>query len=107
MRLNVVNYLNKNTVNSIFFISLLRSDIIFLTGGLFLVVLLLVPYMSNGFWFDDALNSQIYYGLQRVHGDLGDFSLRVVKHWLYHEGRLMIGFLFGYPLFYFFTDLLA
>jgi hypothetical protein len=96
-----------NTSQSKKFISLNSSDSLTLIGGLFVVVLILIPYMTNGFWFDDALNSQVYFGLQRVHGDLVDFSFRVVKHWLYHEGRLMFGFLYGYPLFYFFNDLFA
>ncbi|MCX5824880.1 MAG: hypothetical protein NTY86_15635, partial [Deltaproteobacteria bacterium] len=76
-------------------------------GGLIVVALLLVPYASNGFWFDDALNSQVYYGLQRLHGGLCEFSYRVVRHWLQQEGRLMLGFFYGYPLFYFFRDLTA
>ena len=80
-------------------------DALMLVGGFIVVILILVPFASNGFWFDDALNSQVYYGLQRLHGDLGDFSWRVVSHWVQQEGRLMFGFFYGYPLFYLFTDL--
>ncbi len=76
-----------------------------LANGLFVVALLLVPYASNGFWFDDALNSQVYYGLHRVHGNLLEFSYRVVKHWFQQAGRPMLGFFYGYPLFYLFRDL--
>lgn len=81
------------------------TDALMLVGGFIVVVLLLVPFASNGFWFDDALNSQIYYLLQRLHGDLRDFSWRVVNHWLYQEGRLMFIFFYGYPLYYIFPDL--
>jgi len=80
-------------------------DVLMLVGGLVVVALMLVPYASNGFWYDDALNSQVYYFLQRLHGGLGDFSFRVVAHWLHNEGRLMFTFFFAYPGFYFFNDL--
>jgi len=76
-----------------------------LCGGSIVVALLLVPYASNGFWFDDALNSQIYFFLHKVNGDLGEFSYRVVNHWFQHEGRLMLGFFHGYAGFYLFNDL--
>ena len=62
-----------------------------LTGGLVVVALLLIPYASNGFWFDDALNSQVYFMLQRLHGGLSDFSYHAVciKDWLilHAEGK--------------------
>lgn len=78
-----------------------------LAGGLIVVTLLLIPYASNGFWFDDVSNSQIYFALQRLHVGLGEFSYRVVKAWISGSGRLMLGFFYGYPLFYFFHDLIA
>jgi len=80
-------------------------DALMVAGGLIVVALLLIPYASNGFWFDDALNSQVYFFLQRVHGALGEFSYHVVKHWLQQEGRPMMGFFYGYSGFYFFNDL--
>jgi len=83
------------------------NDALMLIGGLIVVALLLVPYASNGFWFDDAFNSQIYWYLHRIHGGLGEFSFYILKHWLEHEGRLMLGFFYGYPGFYFFNDLTA
>jgi hypothetical protein len=70
------------------------------------IFLLLLPYMSNGFWVDDALNSQVFFGLKRVNGDLFAFSNAVANHWLSYEGRPMFGFYIGYPLFYFFHELL-
>lgn len=85
-------------------------DALMLVGGFITITLLLVPYASNGFWFDDALNSQVYFGLHRLHGGIGelvDFSYRVTMHWLLHEGRPMFGFLFGYSGFYFFNDLFS
>lgn len=88
-------------------ISRTSYDVLMLAGGLIVVALLLAPYASNGFWFDDAFNSQVYYYLQRIHGDLGSFSFHILMHWLQHEGRLMLGFLYGYPAFYFFHDLVA
>jgi hypothetical protein len=98
-------FFNKYTKNSINFFHSYSFNALFFIAGLFVVGLLLVPYTSNGFWYDDALNSQIYYLIDRVNGDLFDFSYRVVKHWLYHEGRFMFAFYYGYSGFYFFNDL--
>ena len=78
-----------------------------LTGGLVVVALLLIPYASNGFWFDDALNSQVYFMLQRLHGGLSDFSYHVVNAWIQGSGRLMLGFFYDYPFFYYFHDLIT
>lgn len=83
------------------------NDALMLIGGLIVVALLLVPYASNGFWFDDAFNSQVYSYLDRIHGGLGEFSFYIFNHWLQHEGRLMLGFFYGYPGFYLFHDLTA
>lgn len=80
-------------------------DVLQIAIGVIVVTLLLFPYATNGFWFDDALNSQIYSFLQRVNGGLGEFSYRVVLHWLQDEGRLMLGFFYGYAGFYVFNDL--
>lgn len=85
-----------------------RSDATTIIIGFIVVCLILVPYTSNGYWFDDALNSQVYYAIQRWQGDsfeLLNFSFLVIKHWLLHEGRPMFAFLFGYTGFYFFHDL--
>jgi len=87
-----------------------RYDVPMMIGGFFVLVLLLVPYASNGFWADDALNSQVYYQIRRIDGGLAElfmFAYRVVKHWLLVEGRLMLGFFHGYAGFYFFHDLFA
>ena len=70
-----------------------------------LICLILSPYAMNGFWGDDALNSQVSFGLKRVQGHLWNFSFSVFWYWLTVEGRLMAGFLHGYPLFYLFSDL--
>lgn len=83
------------------------SDALLLAGSLLVISLLMVPYVSNGYWYDDALNSQIHAFLHRVDGSLGDFSYRVVMHWLQQEGRLMLGFFYGYAGFYFFNNLEA
>jgi len=78
-----------------------------LLGGLIVISLLLIPYASNGYWFDDSLNSQVYYLLHRTYGGLGEFAFRITKHWIEHEGRPMLGFLYGYSGFYFVNDLAA
>lgn len=70
-----------------------------------LVVLLVSPYASNGFWWDDMSNSQVYFMLQRMHGELFEFTWRVVQSWLFGSGRLMFSFFYAYPLFYFFNEL--
>ena len=88
-----------------YFRSRLGSNAFLLIGGVVIIAILLVPYASNGFWYDDSLNSQIYFYLQRVHVDLGEHSYAVVMHWLKNEGRLIFSFFYGYLGFYFVHDL--
>lgn len=84
-----------------------KSRYFMISMVVFLIIFILSPYAMNGFWGDDALNSQVSFGLDRVHGNLWDLSFRVFWYWLTVEGRLMAGFLHGYALFYFFSDLLS
>lgn len=70
-----------------------------------LFVLLFLPYLNNGYWFDDSLNSQVYWMIQKSNGDLFDFSWRIVKHWFLVSGRPMLIFFPSYSLFYYFHDL--
>ncbi len=107
MKLNTKNeklhdfFKRKNDVRVNFLTNIL---IFFLTT--ILIVLLVSPYAINGFWWDDMLNSQIFFMLQRVHGELFEFTWRVVKVWLLGAGRLMFNFFYAYPLFYFFNELI-
>lgn len=59
----------------------------------------------NGFWGDDALNSQIRFFMERMHGNIWDFSFRVFQYWLIVEGRIMAVCFYNYPLYYLFSDL--
>ena len=68
---------------------------------------ILLPYLSNGFWFDDALNSQLSHRLTRFQETLWSFSWRVFSHWLTRHGRMMGCFLVSYPLWYATTSLPA
>lgn len=72
-----------------------------------LLVLLFFPYLKNGYWFDDSLNSQVHWMIQKSNGNLFDFSWRVVKHWFLVSGRPMLIFFPSYSLFYYFHDLTA
>lgn len=71
------------------------------------VMLMLVPYATNGLWADDALNSQLYFGLERLNRGLFEFSAMVFDRWLTQYGRLMAGFFYSYPLFYIFHEVTA
>ncbi len=74
-------------------------------AAFFLILLILSPYAMNGFWGDDALNSQVHFWAERTHGSVWELSTRIFNEWLTLRGRLMAGFLHGYYLFYFFSDL--
>lgn len=69
-----------------------------------LTALILYPFYTNGFWSDDALNSQIYYLTTRSGIDLADFSLLVFRTWIENSGRIMIGFFYNFPLYYILKD---
>ncbi len=71
-----------------------------------LIALLLLPFTTNGIWFDDALNSQIFYYLKKEEIGLFDFSFSIFHLWL-DSGRLMFGYFIGYPLFYLFHEPIA
>ena len=71
------------------------------------LIAILCPYLSNGFWFDDALNSLLSYRLTRFDETLWTFSWRVFSHWLTRHGRMMGCFLASYPLWYIATSLPA
>lgn len=67
---------------------------------LFLVGLLLIPYIINGLWFDDSLNSQVWAMAERFHTSLWAFSIKVVKAWF--PNRIMLSFPIIYYFFYLF-----
>ncbi|QWD92049.1 hypothetical protein ICV00_04800 [Polynucleobacter asymbioticus] len=64
-----------------------------------------IPYLSNGFWWDDAINSQTFDLLMRTNVSLWDFTNHIVKIWLVEKGRFMFNFYYSFPLFYFLSDL--
>ncbi len=64
-----------------------------------LISLLFIPYITNGMWFDDSLNSQIGVMIHRFHSGLGEFSFKIVNSW-FISGRLMLGFFPIYAFFY-------
>ncbi len=84
--------------------SIILIDILLILT-IILLVLLFFPYLNNGYWHDDSLNSQVYWMIQKSNGDLFDFSWRVVKHWLLASGRPMLVFFPSYSHFYYFHDL--
>lgn len=82
------------------------SDLLLILS-IVLLFLLFLPYLNNTYWFDDALNYQVYWMIQKADGNLIDFSWRVVKHWFLNAGRPMLIFFPSYSLFYVFHDLTA
>jgi len=83
----------------------LKSKNLLILVALLLVCLILSPYAMNGFWGDDALNSQTRFLLERIDIGLWDYSFAIFWEWLTLQGRPMAGFLHGYALFYIFSDL--
>ncbi|MBA2652458.1 MAG: hypothetical protein H0U73_09370 [Tatlockia sp.] len=67
-----------------------------------LIGLLLIPFATNGMWYDDAIYVQTWDLLQRFHLKLGFFSLNMVKLWLYGNSRLLLSFFPIYGFFYLF-----
>jgi len=67
--------------------------------GAALLGLLLVPYATNGLWFDDSLNGQIRPMLDRFGEDVWSFSLRICARWI-HAGRLLLAWPWLYSFFY-------
>lgn len=65
-----------------------------------LASLLLMPYATNGLWFDDAINSQTWGMLNRFDVSLWDFSLRVINVWLSDYGRILLCWPIVYGFFY-------
>ncbi len=71
-----------------------------LAALLALSLLILLPFYTNGFWFDDALNGQIRPMLQRFESSVFDFSMRVTSLWMSNAGRLLLGWVNIYTMFY-------
>lgn len=67
-------------------------------------LLILRPFYSNGFWFDDSLNSQMRSMLHRFDTSLLDFSLQVTVVWIKNAGRLLLGWINIYTMFYVFHE---
>lgn len=64
------------------------------------------PFLTNGFYADDCLNSQIGNVLLANNISLYEFSARVTGEWVHGVGRLLPAGLFGQYLFYYlFPDL--
>ncbi|MDN7181208.1 hypothetical protein M0D69_25075 [Caballeronia sp. SEWSISQ10-4 2] len=72
--------------------------------GIPLAALLLLPYATNGLWFDDAINSQTWGMLNRFDVSLWDFSLRVINVWLIDYGRILLCWPVVYGFFYITRD---
>lgn len=72
-----------------------------------LFAIVLFPYAKNGFWTDDALNSQTWGMVNRFHISVWDFSYRVSRAWLVGSGRVLIPWPAIYSFFYALRDVLA
>lgn len=72
-----------------------------------LLAVILMPYAINGFWADDALNSQTWGMLNRFNSSLWDFSYRVCRMWVVDSGRLLVPWPAIYGFFYLMRSELA
>lgn len=79
----------------------------FILGLGVLVAIVLLPYTKNGFWADDALNSQTWGMVNRFNTSVGEFSYRVCRAWLVDYGRILLPWPAIYGFFYVFRDELA
>ena len=70
------------------------------------VLIFFIPFATNGFWFDDVWNSQIFYTVNLYGEPLYDLSWKMTSHWFRQEGRPMLGFFIGNTLYYYINDLL-
>jgi len=81
--------------------------IIWAVGLAMLVVIMLVPYAKNGFWFDDTLNSQTWGMVNRFDTTVWSFSVRVIRAWLVDYGRFILCWPALYGFFYLARDVLT
>ncbi len=69
-----------------------------------LIGLLLIPFATNGIWFDDAQYAQIWDFLNRYQIGFWSYTTDTVKGWLYGSGRIMFSFFPIYAFFYLLKD---
>ena len=80
---------------------------IFGAGFALLFAIVLFPYAKNGFWADDALNSQVWGLVNRSNTNVWEFSYRVSRAWLFDYGRVLLGWPAVYGFFYVLRDELS
>lgn len=72
-----------------------------------LVAIILLPYAKNGFWADDALNSQTWGLVNRFDSSVIEFSSSVIQAWLVEYGRILLPWPAIYSFFYILKSELA
>jgi hypothetical protein len=72
-----------------------------------LIAIILLPYSKNGFWADDALNSQTWGMINRFDSSVIEFSNSVIRAWLDKYGRILLPWPFIYSFFYILKSELA
>ncbi|MBA2710875.1 MAG: hypothetical protein H0U57_09815 [Tatlockia sp.] len=80
------------------------AEIAIVVSLLTLISLLLIPFATNGIWFDDAQYAQTWDFLHRFKMGLWSYSLDTVKGWLYGSGRIIFSFFPIYAFFYLLKD---
>ncbi|EJM14027.1 hypothetical protein PMI21_03896 [Pseudomonas sp. GM18] len=78
-------------------------DLAIVVAMLVVFVIAMYPYVRNGFWFDDSLNSQTWGLINRADTSVYDFSIKIMTSW-FHAGRLMLSFPFIYGFYYLIHD---
>ncbi|WP_157755484.1 hypothetical protein [Pseudomonas frederiksbergensis] len=78
-------------------------------GSIFaiLIAIILLPYSKNGFWADDALNSQTWGLINRFDSSVIEFSSSVIRSWLVEYGRILLPWPVIYSFFYILKNELA
>ncbi|WP_433739813.1 hypothetical protein [Pseudomonas putida] len=72
-----------------------------------LIAIILLPYSKNGFWADDALNSQTWGMINRFDSSVIEFSNIVIQAWFDKYGRILLPWPFIYSFFYILKSELA
>jgi hypothetical protein len=70
-----------------------------------LLYLTLSPYLTNGFWGDDSINSSIAGVSAQTGQSIWNIAKTIGLQWMKNEGRFFpLGWIIGYHSYYFFQD---
>lgn len=82
-----------------------KKNILMHTLLIVCILIFFIPFATNGFWYDDQWNSQIFYVVNLYGEGLYEFTWRLVSHWYRQEARPVFSFFVGNTLAYYINDL--